>query len=94
MGIVPSPLAILLMAWGAVTAVLIVAVIYGNTLDIHEDEEIYINKNEERLMGGDQKALVARMEGLKKVIFGLAMVTGALVLSSAAIWVYIGLTRG
>ena len=66
MGIVPSPLAILLMAWGAVTAVLIVAVIYGNTLDIHEDEEFYINKKEEEFMGGPQKVLVAKMERLKK----------------------------
>ena len=46
MGVVRSPLEILLMLWGAVTAVLVVLVIYGNTLDSHEDEEIYINKEE------------------------------------------------
>ena len=94
MGVVPSPLAILLMAWGAVTAVLIVLVIYGNTLDIHEDEEIYINKKEEALMGGGQKALIAKMERLKKVIFSLAVVSGILLLASGTIWVYIGLMRG
>lgn len=94
MGIVPSPLAILLMAWGAVTAVLIVAVIYGNTLDIHEDEEFYINKKAEEFMGGQQKVLVAKMDRLKKVIFSLAVVSGILLLTSASIWVYIGLTRG
>src|ERR1700680_5135263 len=65
MGVVPSPLAILLMLWGVVTAVLIVLVIYGNTLDSHEDEEIYINKKEEDLMGGEQKVLVVKMERLK-----------------------------
>ena len=94
MGVVPSPLAILLMAWGAVTAVLIVLVIYGNTLDIHEDEEIYINKKEEALMGGGQKVLIAKMERLKKAIFSLAVVSGILLLASGTIWVYIGLTRG
>lgn len=94
MGVMPSPLAILLVLWGAVTAVLIVLVIYGNTLDSHEDEEIYINKREEELMGGEQKVLVAKMEQLKKVIFSLAVASGILLVTSAAIWVYIGLTRG
>ena len=87
-------LAILLMVWGAVTAALIVLVIYGNTLDNHQDEEFYVNKKEEEFMGGQQKILVAKMERLKKVIFSLAVVSGILLLSSATIWVYIGLTRG
>ena len=87
-------LAILLILSGVATAVLVVLIIYGNTLDIHENEEIYINKKEERLMADDQKILVARMERLKKVIFSLAVVTGIFLVSSAAIWVYIGLTRG
>jgi len=73
---VPSPLAILLTLWGAVTGVLIIFVTYGNTLDSHEDEEIYINKKEEKMMGGEQKALVAKMERLKKLIFTLAVVSG------------------
>jgi hypothetical protein len=87
-------LAILLMLSGVATAVLVVLIIYGNTLDIHEDEEIYINKKEEKLMGDDQRVLVARMERLKKLIFGLAVATGILLLSSASIWLYVGLTRG
>ena len=94
MGGVPSPLAILLMLWAAVTGVLIILVIYGNTLDSHEDEEIYINKKEEEFMGGEQKILVAKMERLKKLIFSLAIASGILLLTSATIWAYIGLTRG
>jgi hypothetical protein len=94
MGVMPTPLAMLLMLWGTVTAVLIILVIYGNTLDSHEDEEIYINKKEEQFMGGQQKVLIAKMERLKKLIFVLAVFSGILLLTSATIWVYIGLTRG
>ena len=94
MGVMPTPLAMLLMLWGTVTAVLIILVIYGNALDSHEDEEIYINKKEEQFMGGQQKVLVAKMERLKKLIFVLAVFSGILLLTSATIWVYIGLTRG
>jgi len=88
-----SPLTILLVTWGVVTAVLILLVIYGNTLDTHEDEEIFINKKEEDLMGGEQKTLIAKMERLKRLIFSLAVVSGILLLASASLWVYIGLTR-
>jgi hypothetical protein len=94
MGVMPTPLAMLLMLWGTVTAVLIILVIYGNALDSHEDEEIYINKKEEQFMGGQQKVLIAKMERLKKLIFVLAVFSGILLLTSATIWVYIGLTRG
>jgi hypothetical protein len=94
MGVMPTPLAMLLMLWGTVTAVLIILVIYGNALDSHEDEEIYINKKEEQFMGGQQKVLVAKMERLKKLIFVLAVFSGILLLTSATIWAYIGLTRG
>jgi hypothetical protein len=37
MGGVPTPLAYLFMSWGAITAVLLILVIYGNTLSIRED---------------------------------------------------------
>jgi hypothetical protein len=89
-----GPLTVLLMMWGTVTAVLVVLVIYGNTLDIHENEEVYINKKEEALMGGEQKILIAKMERLKKVIFSLAVISGILLLATAGVWTYIGLTRG
>lgn len=83
-------LEVLILLSGIASAVLVGLIIYGNTLDMHETEEIYINQNEEKLMGEDQKGLVARMERLKKVIFALAVVTGILIASSAAIWMYIG----
>jgi hypothetical protein len=94
MGVLPTPLVFLLMAWGAVTALLIGLLIYGNTLDSHESEAFYINKKEEEFVEGDQKLLVAKMEQLKKVIYSVAVVSGILLLSSATLWVYIGLTGG
>ncbi len=45
-------------------------------------------------MGSQQKVLVAKMDRLKTVIVSLAVVSGILLLTSATIWVYIGLTRG
>ena len=37
---------------GVFTAVLVVLVIYGNALDSREQVEIYLNKQEEKVMAG------------------------------------------
>jgi hypothetical protein len=83
----------LLVFSGAITAVLVVLVIYGNALDSREDEEIYLNKTEEKVMAGDQPALIGRMNRLARVIVVVAVISGIALLASASVWVYIGLYR-
>jgi hypothetical protein len=88
-----STLTYLLMITGAFTAVLVVLVIYGNALDTREDEEIYVNKTEEKIMAGNQPALTKKMNRLARVITVLAVIAGIFLLASAAVWVYIGLYK-
>lgn len=90
---IASTLTYLLMISGAVTAVLVVLVIYGNALDSREDEEIYVNKREENMMGGEQRALVGKMNRLARLITVVAVVAGIFLLASAGVWVYIGLYK-
>jgi len=78
---------------GLCSAVLVVMVIYGNTLDIRDDEELYLNKTEEKIMGGDQPALISKMKSLAQAIKVLAIITGIFLLVTAGIWVYIGLNK-
>jgi hypothetical protein len=78
---------------GAVSAVLVVLVIYGNILDSRADEEIYLNKTEERMLASDQPALAGRMNRLARVITVLAIITGVALLATAGLWVYIGLRQ-
>ncbi len=73
--------------------VLVALVIYGNVLDNQEDEEIYLNPVEQRIMAGEQPALIERMNGLARVITVLAIVSGITLLASAGLWVYIDLFR-
>jgi hypothetical protein len=83
-----------LMAFsGAVTAILVVLVIYGNALDTRADEEIYLNKTEENMMASEQPALVSKMNRLAQVITVVAIITGVSLLATAGIWVYIGLYK-
>jgi hypothetical protein len=89
-----SSLLTYLMAFsGAVAAVLVVLVIYGNVLDTRADEEIYLNKTEEKMMASGQPALVSKMNRLARVITVMAIITGVSLLATAGIWVYIGLYK-
>jgi hypothetical protein len=40
-----------------------VLVRYGNTLSIREDDEIYLNRAEDRIMAAEQKVLITKMDG-------------------------------
>jgi hypothetical protein len=78
---------------GAITGVLVVLVIYGNMLDTRADEEIYLNKTEEKMLAGEQPAITSRMHYLARVIAVLAIITGVSLLATAGVWVYIGLYK-
>ena len=93
MGGIPNTLAYLLMIWGAITAVLVVLVIYGNALSTREDDEIYLNKTEESMMADEQRTLIGKMTQLARVITVLAIMSGVFLLASAGVWVWIGLYK-
>jgi len=90
---ISSLLTYLLIVSGAITAVLVVLVIYGNALDSREDEEIYVNKAEENMMAGEQRALIGKMNRLARLITAVAVLAGIFLLTSAGVWVYIGLYK-
>ena len=93
MGGLSNVMTYLLMFCGGLSAVLVILVVYGNVLDTRADEEIYLNKTEERMMASDQPALIGKLNRLARVITVLAIVTGIFLLTTAGIWVYIGLNK-
>jgi hypothetical protein len=90
---IPSTLAYLLVTWGAITAVLVGLVIYGNTLSTREDDEIYLNKAAETMMATERRVLIGKMNRLARVITVLAVMSGLFLLASAGVWVWIGLYK-
>jgi hypothetical protein len=93
MGNLTTMLTYLLMAAGAASAILVVLVIYGNALDTRADEEIYLNKTEERLMASEQPELISKMNRLSRHIIVVAVIAGMILLASAGVWVWIGLHK-
>lgn len=88
-----SMLTYLLIAGGAASAAVVVLVIYGNALDTRADEEIYLNKTEEKMMASDQPALISKMNRLSRVITVVAVTAGVFLVASAGVWVWIGLHK-
>jgi len=77
----------LLIAWGAVTAVLVVALIYRSTLETREEDQIFLDAAGEA-MASEQRALVARIEKLSKPITVLVVLSGTLLVVTAGLWLW------
>ncbi|MBZ5503104.1 MAG: hypothetical protein LAN59_12850 [Acidobacteriia bacterium] len=79
----------LLMLWGAVTVVLIVALIYRSTLATREEDQIFLDPAEDS-MANEQRAIVAKIEKLSRPIMALWVLSGGLLAVIAGVWVWRG----
>jgi hypothetical protein len=77
-------------AWGVITTVLIVLLIYRATLSSKEDDQIFIGASE-RVHNNTQQELVARMTRLRAPIITLTAISAVLFLSAVGVWIAQGL---
>jgi hypothetical protein len=91
MGKFPGPVAYLLLSWGVITALLVILVIYRTTLSTREDDQLFLNKAQDRMMASEQRLLVGRITRLSRPIIALAVLSGALLLATTGMWLWAGL---
>ena len=84
-------LTMLMGSWVIITVVLLVLVIYRSTLSSKEDDQIFIDSAEQHHYQ-EQQAIIARITRLTRPIIALAVLSGALLLASAGVWIYRGFT--
>ena len=70
-----SPMYMLVAAWGALTAVLIVVLIYKSTLTMHEDDSIMLNDPGSQ-MQKDQAEVLEKMRKLTPIVRVLGRALG------------------
>jgi len=80
---------ILFAAWGVITAVLVCVLIYRSTLETREEDQIFLDAAGQS-MATEQRAIVARIEGLGKPIIALVVASGGLLLVIAGMWLWQG----
>jgi len=86
----PPYLIYLLIAWGVITAVFIVILIWRSLLTNREDDQIFLDAAEEH-MAIEQRALVAKITALSRPLMVTGIVSGMLILVIAGLWLYEGL---
>lgn len=85
-----GPILYLLIAWGIVTAIFLVLLIWRSVLESHEDDQIFLDSAQDHI-ANEQKELVTRITSLSRPIVTTGVAAGALLLVIAGMWVYHGL---
>ncbi|HYU47211.1 MAG TPA: hypothetical protein VEK84_13660 [Terriglobales bacterium] len=85
-----SPMVGLLIAWGILTAILIILLIYKSTLSMHEDDSIFLHETESQ-MHKDQVEVLAKMKKITPIVKVLGAVSGVMILVIAGLFLYQGL---
>jgi uncharacterized membrane protein SpoIIM required for sporulation len=87
-----SPLFLLLSAWGVLTAVLIVLLIYRSTLTMHEDDQLFLDESESH-MQKEQIELMQKVNKINPLVRWLGAASGLLILVIAGLAIYNGLNQ-
>ena len=82
-----SLMTMLLVAWGVMTGVLILLLIYRSTLTMHEDDQLFLGESESH-MQAEQTELMAKMNKLTPLVrlFGALSVLLIVAIAGVAVW--------
>ena len=86
-----SPLMMLFIAWGFLTAILVVLLIYRSTLTMQEDDQLFLGESESH-MEQEQIVLMKKVNKLNPLVKWLTATSGLLILVIAGIYIYQGLS--
>ena len=78
---------VLLIAWGGFTLVLVVLLIYRSTLNMQEDDQLFLDEAESH-MQREQEELLTKMNKLQPFVRGFGAASGVLTLLIIGIVIY------
>jgi len=81
------------IVWGAITAVLLLLVMYRALVSNKEEDQLFLNTDNpaETHMEAEQRAVLLRLNKLGVYIKSLSFASGAILVVMAAIWIYRGI---
>jgi Tfp pilus assembly protein PilN len=82
----------LLIVWGALTAVLIILLIYRSTLTMQEDDQLFLDESASA-MAKEQTELMAKVNKITPLVKILGATSGGMILVIAGWAVYLGLNQ-
>jgi hypothetical protein len=87
-----SPMVMLLVLLGVLLAVLVVLLIYRSTLEMHEDDQLFLGTGESQ-MAKDQADLQATLNKVEPAVKWVGALSGVILLAIVGMWVYGGLSQ-
>jgi hypothetical protein len=81
-----------LVVWGAVTLVLVALLAYRGTLEIREDDQLFLDSAGDS-MANEQRQIVARIDKLAKPIKLLMILSILLLVAAFGVFLYEGFNR-
>ncbi len=84
-----SLLLCLSVAWGVVTAVLMVLVLYRWGLSVREDDQLLLGAGDDHT-AADQRAMFQKISKTTAPIVTLGILSGVLLIASVGLWLYQG----
>jgi len=82
----------LLIVWGALTAILIVLLIYRGTLNMHEDDQLFLDEAESHMMK-EQQELIVKMNRITPWVRIFGTCSALLIVVIAGMFIYSHMTR-
>ena len=82
----------MLIVWGALTAVLIVLLIYRGTLNMHEDDQLFLDDAESHMMK-EQQDLILKMNRITPWVRIIGTCSALLIVVIAGMFIYSHMTR-
>ena len=87
-----SLLTMLLIAWGVLTTILIVLLIYRSTLTMHEDDQLFLDEAESH-MQKEQTELISKVNRITPFVRAFGALSGVLILVIAGLAIWQGLNQ-
>jgi len=82
----------LLVLLGVLLAILVVLLIYRSTLEMHEDDQLFLGSGESQ-MAKDQENLQKTLGKVEPAVRWLGAASGVVLLAIVGMWVYGGLSQ-
>jgi heme exporter protein D len=84
-----GPIFYVLVAWGIVTVIFVLLLVWRSVLSSHEDDQIFLDAAQDH-MAREQRELVAKINKISRPLLTSGIASGLLLLVLAGMWLYNG----
>ena len=82
-----TPMMLMLILFATLVAVLVILMIYRNTLEMHEDDQLFLGAAESH-MAKEQEELQRKMNKIEPMVRWVGAASAVLLLAIVGVWLY------